>query len=498
MPPNGRPASPGQASLAQAESRLQQIGEASLPLAEQSLRQAEANARQAERQYQRVGELVAKGFYSPAQLDDAQRARDVAASQLQAAQIQAANNRPQGSEVRRPQQCRAGPRRAGRGRSPPGLRHAARPGRRLVLTRSVEPGDTAQPGKALLTLAPNGDTEPTAQIDEKNFGLLALGQNAHVSADAYPGEHFPATLSYIAPSIDALRGSVEIRLAVPQPPATLRHEMTVSIDIEAARRPDALSLPPATARRSRRPAVVMAVRDGRTVRQPVKSRPARRRALRGGRGPERRRGCAAGQRDARRRPPGGCGQPEIRANIENLDALRMDRRRALSARGADAVAADHRRRRGRRRRHRLHVGAALRPAGQPDQAHAVLAGPHHPIAARGNRPPAAGHRRHRPAPAKQAQRLRAIDQWQTLRDRLETWPEIAAVSPVAAGPAFAVRGEANKAITVVGIEPERYNRVISLAERADRRAVAGRRRRGGDRHRTGQGSRRRGRRQSCA
>lgn len=66
---------------------------------------------------------------------------------------------------------------------------------------------------------------------------------------------------------------------------------------------------------------------------------------------------------------------------------------------------------------------------------------------------------------KQAQRLRAIDQWQTLRDRLETWPEIAAVSPLASGPAFAVRGEANKAITVVGIEPERYNRVISLAER---------------------------------
>jgi lipoprotein-releasing system permease protein len=66
---------------------------------------------------------------------------------------------------------------------------------------------------------------------------------------------------------------------------------------------------------------------------------------------------------------------------------------------------------------------------------------------------------------KQAQRLRAIDQWQTLRDRLETWPEIAAVSPVASGPAFAIRGEANKAITVVGIEPERYNRVIALAER---------------------------------
>ena len=66
---------------------------------------------------------------------------------------------------------------------------------------------------------------------------------------------------------------------------------------------------------------------------------------------------------------------------------------------------------------------------------------------------------------KQAQRLRSVDQWQQLRDRLQTWPEIAAVSPIASGPAFAVRGDANKAITLLGIEPERYNRVISLAER---------------------------------
>lgn len=71
---------------------------------------------------------------------------------------------------------------------------------------------------------------------------------------------------------------------------------------------------------------------------------------------------------------------------------------------------------------------------------------------------------------KQAQRLRSIDQWQTLRDRLQGWPEIAAVSPVAAGPAFAVRGDASKAVTLLGIEPERYNRVIALEERL----VAGR------------------------
>ena len=54
---------------------------------------------------------------------------------------------------------------------------------------------------------------------------------------------------------------------------------------------------------------------------------------------------------------------------------------------------------------------------------------------------------------KQAQRLRSIDQWQQLRDTLQTWPEVAAISPVASGPAFAVRGDANKAVTLLGIEP---------------------------------------------
>lgn len=66
---------------------------------------------------------------------------------------------------------------------------------------------------------------------------------------------------------------------------------------------------------------------------------------------------------------------------------------------------------------------------------------------------------------KQAQRLRSIDQWQQLRDTLQSWPEVAAVSPVASGPAFAVRGDANKSITLLGIEPERYNRVIPLTDR---------------------------------
>ncbi|TCO81933.1 lipoprotein-releasing system permease protein [Plasticicumulans lactativorans] len=70
----------------------------------------------------------------------------------------------------------------------------------------------------------------------------------------------------------------------------------------------------------------------------------------------------------------------------------------------------------------------------------------------------------------QAQRLQSIDQWQSVRSMLQAMPEVTAVSPIASGPAFAQRGEASRAVTLIGIEPEHYVRVIALADKI----VAGR------------------------
>jgi HlyD family secretion protein len=260
------------ATLAQNEARLQQVGELGRPVAEQGLRQAEANAIQAGKQYERVVELVAKGFYSTAQLDDAKRAREVADSQLRSARLQLLSTQPGGSDAR-VAASNVDQARAALAVAEARLGHATltSPVAGTVLTRTVEPGDTVQPGKLLLTMAPAGESELTAQIDEKNLALLALGQPALASADAYPGERFTAEVSYIAPSVDAQRGSVEIRLRVPLPPAYLKHEMTVSVDIEAARRADALIVPFDTVREAggAQPWILV-VRDGRAQRQAVR------------------------------------------------------------------------------------------------------------------------------------------------------------------------------------------------------------------------------------
>lgn len=63
-----------------------------------------------------------------------------------------------------------------------------------------------------------------------------------------------------------------------------------------------------------------------------------------------------------------------------------------------------------------------------------------------------------------AQRLRSIINWQDVRDVLDEHPDVLAVSPVVSGPALARRGVARSSVALLGIDPERYQRIIPLAD----------------------------------
>ena len=61
-----------------------------------------------------------------------------------------------------------------------------------------------------------------------------------------------------------------------------------------------------------------------------------------------------------------------------------------------------------------------------------------------------------------AQRLRSVANWQALVPQLERLPGIAAVSPMVAGGALALRGEATQSISLFGVELDRYDRIVGL------------------------------------
>jgi lipoprotein-releasing system permease protein len=63
------------------------------------------------------------------------------------------------------------------------------------------------------------------------------------------------------------------------------------------------------------------------------------------------------------------------------------------------------------------------------------------------------------------QRVRSIDQWQKIIGEVGRMRAVVTVSPMASGSVLAVRGEAVRAVTVMGIDPDVYFRIVPLPEK---------------------------------
>ncbi|MGJ5178615.1 efflux RND transporter periplasmic adaptor subunit [Bradyrhizobium oligotrophicum] len=260
-----------QGQVAQAEARMRQLAELTLPSARESLRQAQATLLNAQQTYDRTSQLTNNGYATRAALDEAQKTLDVALAQKRAAEFQVFTASPGGSDdVMAETQLNQARANLDTAQSRLGYATISAPRDGVLITRNVEKGTVAQPGKALLVLAPAGDVQLVLQIDERNLGKLALGQTAVASADAYADRRFAAIVSYINPGVDISRASVQVKLTVKDPPDYLRQDMTVSVDIEVASRKDALELPVRSVHdlTSGQP-WVLGVKDGRAVKQPV-------------------------------------------------------------------------------------------------------------------------------------------------------------------------------------------------------------------------------------
>jgi len=256
------------AQVAQARAQLRQLDSVGAPVSAQQRMQAQVAQAQAAQELVRARELFAQGFFSQARLDEAQRAAQSSQAALLAATAQAISFQTDGAEAALAQsrltQALAAEQAAAARLDQLSLRA---PQAATVISRLAEPGDTAQPGRVLLTLVGGRETRVQASVDEKNLAYLQLGQTARATADAYPDRPFDAKLTFIAPAVDALRGTVELKLRVDQPPAFLRPDMTVSVEIISARVPDALMLPSDAVRRDAKGgAYALVNRNGRAER----------------------------------------------------------------------------------------------------------------------------------------------------------------------------------------------------------------------------------------
>lgn len=234
-----------QASERQAAARLAGLRSTGRSAAQAAVAQADSVLRAARADLKRTQDLVAQGFLSAARLDEAQSAVAVAQAQQDSARALSTAIADQGTEVVQAQaQLALATSAVAAAQARLAQAVITAPADAKVLTRLVEPGQIVQPGRALMSLALSGPLQLVAQVDERFLEQLQIGQTASVLADAFPAQRFMAQVQSIAPLVDAQRGAIELKFSLPQqPPAFLREDMTLSVEVETARRERALVLP---------------------------------------------------------------------------------------------------------------------------------------------------------------------------------------------------------------------------------------------------------------
>lgn len=262
-----------QAARDRARARVESVTTLAWPMAKEARAQAEANLALAEREYRRVNELVAKGFVTRSRADDAQRQLSVAHSQLESALAAEAAQSAPGAEARQAKsQLDEAEAALALARARLAQSAIRAPAAGIVLERVIEPGDIAQPGRRMMTLALDGPVRLIVDVDEKNLPLIAPGRTAVAMAEAFPTARFDAVIAYVSPGVDAARGTVELRLDVPQPPAFLKSDMTVSIDLGGPLLKQAVLVPADVIRQLQTDApFVLVVRDGLAQRAAVRT-----------------------------------------------------------------------------------------------------------------------------------------------------------------------------------------------------------------------------------
>jgi HlyD family secretion protein len=261
-----------QQAVVQAQNRLRQMNELQGPVVQQTLRQAQASLDTAQANWQRNEALFDQGFIGQAALDESRKALALADAQVRAAQQQVTSTRAGGAEHSLALGAVAEAQ-ANAETVNAKARYAViqAPASGQLIGRNVEVGDVVQAGKVLMTLSPEGAMQLVVQIDEKNLRLMALGQQALASADAYPQQPFKAQVAFINPGINAQTGAVEIKLDVLEPQKDLKQDMTVSVDLVVARQPQVLALQVARVNEiSGASPWVWLVQAGHAVRRPVR------------------------------------------------------------------------------------------------------------------------------------------------------------------------------------------------------------------------------------
>lgn len=158
--------------------------------------------------------------------------------------------------------------------SRPGLEYVASPvkspidGTITALPFSV--GATVAPSTPIARLGQLGEVTLTTQVAERYLAAMKLGLQAEIRLEAFPGEILPGRISEIAPVVDPLSRSVEVKIRPQRADSRLRPGMFAQIRILTENRQGVLRVPTEAVVRRFGESYVFVVQGDRAERRTVK------------------------------------------------------------------------------------------------------------------------------------------------------------------------------------------------------------------------------------
>ncbi|MGH7880988.1 MAG: efflux RND transporter periplasmic adaptor subunit, partial [Candidatus Binataceae bacterium] len=101
----------------------------------------------------------------------------------------------------------------------------------FIIDRKAFPNMYVQPGTKLYSMADLSTVWVHAQLFQNDIGRVKVGDPASITVDSYPGQTFPARVSFIWPEVDMATRTAKVRLEIPNPDLKLSLGMFANIHL---------------------------------------------------------------------------------------------------------------------------------------------------------------------------------------------------------------------------------------------------------------------------
>jgi Cu(I)/Ag(I) efflux system membrane fusion protein len=140
-----------------------------------------------------------------------------------------------------------------------------------VIDKIAVEGMHFQPGDALFRIVDTSSMWVMAEVYEQDLAFVKVGDVARVTINAWPGESFDGTVTFIYPTIGKESRTARLRIEVANPDGRLRADMAAAVEIQTPLDGSRVAVPDSAVIDSGRRQVVLVERgEGRFEPRPVK------------------------------------------------------------------------------------------------------------------------------------------------------------------------------------------------------------------------------------